>query len=225
MVTVSNLLESFRDKQYLFFDLDGTLVDSSPCHERAYLSALDKHAPHLAPRFCYETFKGKRTDESFTELGVSDPTLVRELTAHKQADYRARVERGEVQLIAAARELLQHLHDGRRKLFLVTSASARSTEAILTHFHLKDFFQDIVTGNDVAKAKPAPDCYLHAIDAAGIDASLGIAIEDAEAGISSAREAGLHVIAVNNAELAGRPEYAGPLEQLLHAFHGREEQV
>jgi HAD superfamily hydrolase (TIGR01509 family) len=57
-------------------------------------------------------------------------------------------------------------------------------------------FQAIVTGDDVARRKPAPDVYVEALRRLGADAAASIAIEDSGPGIASAKSAGLTVVAV-----------------------------
>lgn len=212
--SAANLLKT----ECFLFDLDGTLVDSNPCHERAYLEALSDRLPEVAARFVYEHCKGRPTREAIRLYGVDQPALIEELTEAKQAAYRRLVEAGAVQLLPHAHALLSLLRERGKRLFLVTGASARSTRAVLTSLAIHDWFDRIVTADDVSAGKPAPDCWLVCCERASIPRDTAIVLEDALSGVESARAAGLACLAVNNPELAALPEYAGTLEDVLLAL-------
>ena len=201
----------------ILFDLDGTLVDSNACHERAYRTVLQPRLPELAATFNYEPCKGRRTKDALRDLGLTDENLIEELNAAKQQAYRDLVESGSVDLISGARELLSALRERGKRLFLVTGGSARSTESVLRGFAILDWFESITTADDIVNSKPAPDCWLNCLADAHLDPRDAVAIEDALNGILAARAAGLDGIAINNPALAALPEYACSLRDLLAA--------
>jgi len=214
----SSLSQLLRERDCLLFDLDGTLVDSNSCHERAYLIALGPKLPELAARFNYEPCKGRRTKDALRDLGLEDEDLIEELNAAKQQAYRELVEAGAVDLIPFAREVLAALRDRGKRLFIVTGSSRRSTESVLRALGIYEWFEDIVTADDIVNSKPAPDCWQKCLAIAQIEPGRALVIEDAWNGIISARAAGLDAIAVNNPELAHLPEYAGPLGNIHEAL-------
>jgi HAD superfamily hydrolase (TIGR01509 family) len=213
----SDLARLLREKSCFLFDLDGTLVDSSPCHERAYLRALEARFPEIARSFSYERFKGRRTSDALRALGIEDDALVHELTEAKQQLYREQVESGAVVLLPFAREVLEALRRQDKRLFLVTGGSRRSTLSVLRNLGIAERFELIITADDVEHGKPAPDCWLACMERAGISPPAALAVEDARSGIVSARAAGIDSIAINNRELADLPEYAGSLRDLSAA--------
>ncbi|MDE3196444.1 MAG: hypothetical protein KGN84_08875, partial [Acidobacteriota bacterium] len=77
-------LARLLSRESFLFDLDGTLVDSNACHERAYLSALGPRLPELAARFNYEPCKGRRTKDALRDLGLTGEALIEELNTAKQ---------------------------------------------------------------------------------------------------------------------------------------------
>ena len=79
---------ALRDKRHLLFDLDGTLVDSSPAHAAAFREALLALAPALAPGFDYERVRGVETRAAMRMLGVDEARLARAVDAKREA-YRA----------------------------------------------------------------------------------------------------------------------------------------
>ena len=211
-------LTSLLLREAFLFDLDGTLVDSNACHERAYLIALRPRLPDLAAGFNYESCKGRRTKDALRDLGLTEESLIEELNSTKQQAYRNQVESGAVQLFPGAREFLSALRARGKRLFVVTGGSARSTESVLNGLGILHWFEAIVTADDIVHSKPAPDCWLNCLAAARLEPQNAVAIEDALNGIHAARAAGLDAIAINNPKLAGLPEYAGTLFDLLAAL-------
>lgn len=80
---------------------------------------------------------------------------------------------------------------------LVTTASRRNALDLLERFGMLELFDGFVFGEDVEQGKPSPEAYLKAMDLMGADADRCIAIEDSEAGLASARAAGLLVAKVS----------------------------
>ncbi|HIA51683.1 MAG TPA: HAD family hydrolase [Candidatus Melainabacteria bacterium] len=200
------------------FDLDGTLIDSSPCHERAFLKTLESDQPHLAGSFIYEEHKGKSTRETFEALGVNDVSLLKLMTENKQRLYRQMVEDGEVVAFPGAEELLSALRSGGHRLWVVTAASRHSAESALSKLGLISYFEALITGDEASKTKPAPDLYLKCLTDHSIQPRTALALEDALTGIQSAQAAGLNVLAVNNTELSHLPEFVGSLKDLHEAW-------
>lgn len=200
------------------FDLDGTLIDSSPCHERAFFSTLEIDQPHLIDAFVYEEHKGKSTKETFQSLGIFDADLLTLMTQRKQALYRQMVEAGEVNAFTGAEDLLQALQSRGHRAWLVTGASRRSAESALAKLGLINYFEALITGDQTPKTKPAPDLYLKCLADHSIDPDSAVALEDALPGIQSAQAAGLTVLAVNNSELSHLPEFVGSLKDLLDTW-------
>ena len=204
-----------RDRECILFDLDATLVDSNACHERAYLTVLRPRLPELAARFDYEPCKGRRTRDALRDMGLTDEALIEEINAAKQQAYRDLVDEGAVAFLPGARELLAELRNRGKRLFLVTGGSARSTAQVLGRLGIAEWFEAMITADDIVHSKPAPDCWIQCLAAARVDAYLAVAIEDARNGIISARAAGVDAIGVNNPQLADLPEFAGLIEDLL----------
>lgn len=92
---------------------------------------------------------------------------------------------------------------------IVTSADARLADRLIAAAGLAAP-PVLVTGDDVARNKPAPDGYVLAAERLGCDPQRSLAIEDTEAGIAAARAAGMDVVAVTygRTELARNAAFA-----------------
>src|SRR5438045_3245428 len=89
----------------------------------------------------------------------------------------------------------------KQKCIPFTLASSGSRRKVLLSLHssgLEPNFSDFISGDDVSRAKPAPDPYLAAAAMLNINPSDCLVIEDSPNGILSARAAGMQVIAVTN---------------------------
>ena len=113
---------------HFLFDFDGTLVNSSPLHERAFRQTLTEAAPRALRRFDYATLKGLTTRASFIRLGVTDDALLERCVALKQELYRTAVIRGRLKAFPQARAVLSAAIDHGRRNYLVTSGSADSVK-------------------------------------------------------------------------------------------------
>jgi HAD superfamily hydrolase (TIGR01509 family) len=189
---------AFSSKRCFLFDLDGTLVDSSMAHARAFVETLQPGHPDLAQSFNYPLYAGRPTRDVFLALGLRAEPELSELTLRKQQLYRDAIERGDIIVFAGVRSLLAQLHQNGRRLFLVTGASRASTERILEVAKLTKVFEGIIAAEDISGGKPSPEPYLHALTTFGLEKSDCLAIEDAESGIRSAQAAGLEAVLIHN---------------------------
>jgi HAD superfamily hydrolase (TIGR01509 family) len=188
----------FFSKRNLLVDLDGTLVDSSPAHARAFVEALSTSHPGLAESFDYKKVAGLPTRDTFLSLGIAEEPELSDLIRRKQALYRAALDRGEVAAFPGATAFLAQLHAQGRRFFLVTGASRVSAQRILESAALARYFSGMITADDVPRGKPAPEPYLAALEKHDLNRNESIAIEDGEHGVHSAQAAKLDVITIHS---------------------------
>jgi len=179
------------------FDLDGTLVDSSPVHESAYRDILGREHPDLLADFDYRTIAGLTTLAAFRSLGLDESQSLH-CTLLKQRHYREAVESGAVREMSGAANLLAMLKARGAAIGVVTSASHASASRTLEVTGLAQHVDVLVTADDVTAPKPAPAPYLTALEKLKANAAKSVAVEDAPIGIASARAAGLKVIGVHD---------------------------
>src|SRR4051812_5739703 len=190
--------------RHFLFDLDGTLVDSSPLHEAAYRAVLATDHAHLLAGFDYRAIAGLPTQAALAQLGVAQEDIPR-LTQAKQAHYRGALKN--LKPLPGAVDLLAVLRERGDEIAIVTSASRTSAQAAMAVTGLAAFVPIVVASEDVASAKPAPDPYLAALKLLDAKPSHSIAIEDALSGVLSARAAGLKVIGMHHEALRGLSDF------------------
>lgn len=178
----------------VIFDLDGLLTDTERLHWRAYHEALQAHGATLTEADYVEHWvrAGKGIGEWVAQRGLNlDPLALR---AHKSKRYLELLATG-LRPMAGALELLEKLR-GKKTLALASSSYRDAVEGALRGLDIAHHFQAIVSAQDVARVKPAPDIFLTAARRAGAMPSQCLVLEDAEKGVLAAREAGMSCIAV-----------------------------
>jgi beta-phosphoglucomutase-like phosphatase (HAD superfamily) len=101
------------------------------------------------------------------------------------------------------------LSEQRLQVAVATSSEASYTEFTLQHAGLEGLFEIVVTGDEIARGKPAPDIYLEAARRLQVVPAACVALEDSEAGILAATRAGMRALLV--------PDSPGPSDLAVQA--------
>jgi mannitol-1-/sugar-/sorbitol-6-phosphatase len=171
----------------VLFDLDGVLIDSTACITRHWRQWADQHGLDLDT--IMQAAHGVRTIET---IRLVAPNLDAEreearFTAHEVDDTEG------VYAIEGARRLVAALPDDAWTI--VTSGGSALARARLRAVGLP-IPGALVTGDDVARGKPAPDPYQIGAARLGVPVERCIVIEDAPAGIHSGTAAGMRVVGI-----------------------------
>ena len=103
---------------------------------------------------------------------------------------------------------------------LASSANRPVIDAVLAASGLDGCFAATVSGEEVAHGKPAPDVYLAAAAALGIEPSDSAAVEDSSNGLRAAAAAGMLVIAVPNREFPPAADALALADLTLRSLEG-----
>lgn len=213
-----NVQIDWSAKQAVIFDFDGTIADSLPLHERAYLEVIRSDAPDLGCRFDYERFIGMETSAVFRSLGC-DGVRAGELAAKKRDRYGELVDAGQLHFMPGADAFLNALPSMAFRKFIGTSGSPRSISRALKALDIAPQFEQVLTSSDVEAGKPAPDIYLAVVARFGLDPISCAVVEDSANGVAAARAAGIHVIGVYNRQIAELVDlYVEKLADLIGVF-------
>lgn len=184
----------------VLFDMDGTLVDSEKLWEVALQVLYSRLGGELTPAVREATVGGSAESLMriiYTDLGLEPDAD--EMAAHTDwlHNYTADLFDGGLPWCDGARELLDTLADSAVPMALVTNTRRALTERALDSIG-RHYFAASVCGDEVVRAKPAPDPYQRAAALLGFDPAQCLAIEDSVTGAASAEDAGCPVLVVPN---------------------------
>ncbi|EFH89205.1 HAD family hydrolase [Ktedonobacter racemifer] len=179
----------------VIWDLDGVIIDSADSHRKAwYRLAQDLNIPYSDEQF-WSTF-GWRNDAIIpTMVGEATPERIKELADRKEAYFRD-YARHTIAFLPGSEELLAALHKAGYPQALASSTPRENIALISEVLGLERYLNALVSGEEVARGKPAPDVFLKAADSLGVAPTRCLVIEDAVAGIEAARAGGMRSIAV-----------------------------
>jgi beta-phosphoglucomutase len=184
-----------RAARALVFDFNGTLSHDEPVLYAIYAELFAEHGRPLTEAEYFGGLAGN-TEEAIIGgwLGVEGDKL-RALVEERVERYRRLADGSTVP--ARIREAVRHAA-GRVPVGIVSGAYRREIEPVLTGAGLVDAVTVIVAAEDVRHGKPDPEGYLLAVRALGDGLAPAdvVAFEDTEAGVASARGAGLRCLAV-----------------------------
>ncbi|MBP7022474.1 MAG: beta-phosphoglucomutase [Bacteroidales bacterium] len=195
------------------FDLDGVVVDTAKYHYQAW-KRLANELGFEFDESHNERLKGvsrMRSLEILLEVGgLSFPQeKMEQLAARKNewyVEYISRMTPNEI--LPGSKELLEELRAKGIKLAL--GSASKNTPLIMDRIGLKDHFDAIIDGNIISIAKPAPDIFLAASKAIGVEPPCCIVFEDAEAGVEAAINAGMRVVGIGNPQVLKRANLVVP---------------
>ncbi len=199
-----------KHKTGFIFDLDGVIVDTAKYH---YL-AWKKLADELGIEFTEEDnerFKGvsrKRCLEILLEMGGIEATeeQFNAWLLEKNEDYLAYIDTmDETEILPDVPKVLQYLRTNNIPMAL--GSASKNAKPILEKVNLLSYFDTVVDGNEVSKAKPDPEVFIKASEKLGTRPEHCVVFEDALAGIEAANSAGMTSIGIGDAEILSNAKF------------------
>jgi beta-phosphoglucomutase len=183
------------------FDFDGVIANSEPLHFQAFRDLLAGEGVTLSDRDYYDRYLGFDDAGVFRAVGV-ERMRIDDLVKQKAVRLEA-LERDVSILFPGAAAAIRRLA-ASMPLAIASGAIGAEIRRVLEREHLSQFFAAVVSADDTAKSKPAPDPYLRVV--AQLDAACGgrlaarecVAIEDSRWGLESARTAGLKTVGITH---------------------------
>ncbi len=183
----------------IVFDLDGVLIDSEGVWERArrdVVATFGGTYPDGATRAVMGMSAPEWSRYLHDVLGVPlEPERINEeVVARVAASYRESLP-----LMPLAAHVVEEI--AKSYPLAIASSSNRSLiELVLELAEIRQHFRVVVSSEEVARGKPAPDVYVRAAELLGIAPATCVAVEDSTNGIFSATKAGMFVIAIPTAD-------------------------
>ncbi|MFA6084917.1 HAD family hydrolase [Mucilaginibacter sp.] len=188
----------------VIFDMDGTLVDNTPFHFRAWQALFKLHNMGELSKQTYQseisgvpilnTVK-KHFGSQYDDAGLD--VLVNE----KQELYRQAFQ-PYLRPINGLENFLAELKDAGIKMALATSSDIHDVEFIFNTVPIRQYFDAIIIGSMVSEPKPSPLIFLKAAEQLNIRPEKCVVFEDSTSGLKAGNNAGMKVVGITTSHPA-----------------------
>lgn len=185
----------------IIFDFDDTLVDADTLHIEAWEKTLVDHNIKN-----FDDFRSLRAEKMMGKSSLHNAQLIVEHYKINTTpeDFFHKKTKIFIELITRLKLLPGAIHSLKLfkkaglKLAIATGSPKEYIEKALKQFKIFNYFTTIITSEDVSKGKPDPETYLKACQELRLLPKECLVIEDATAGVESAKAAGCKCIAIPN---------------------------
>ena len=184
-----NKLEVYPKAQALIFDLDGTLADTMPVHFMAYKIILKDFGIDFTPEI-FATLAGVPAVDTIKKLNKMFGTSMgpEEIGHYKEREYEKIMHK--MKPISPVVDLVKKYH-GKLPMAIGTGGYKRLAWKTLEILNLDEYFNVLVSSEDVQHPKPHPETFLTCADKLGVLPETCQVFEDGELGIKAAQAAGM----------------------------------
>ncbi|MEH6680436.1 MAG: beta-phosphoglucomutase [Sediminicola sp.] len=197
-------------KRGFIFDLDGVIVDTAKYHYLAWKKLADRLGIVFTEEH-NELFKGvsrRRCLEILLEMGnlkVQNEQF-EAMLVEKNQDYLQSIAHMDAsEILPGVSLVLEFLRKSQMPMAL--GSASKNAVPILEMVGLRHYFDVVVDGNHVSRAKPDPEVFLLAADGIGMRAGDCVVFEDAVAGIRAANAGGMVSVGIGNANVLSEAKY------------------
>jgi beta-phosphoglucomutase family hydrolase len=180
----------------IIFDCDGTLADTMPAHYEAWMATLDEYELVMSEDRFYAL--GGWPTRRVAELLIGEAG--RAIDAGRLSQQKESRFEEMLHLIKPIEPVVDVVrrYRGTLPMAVATGAVRPICHQILHQIGVRDCFDTIVSSEDVAHHKPAPDIFLEAARRLGVSPTVCRVYEDTDPGIEAARAAGMEYIDVRS---------------------------
>jgi len=186
-----------KQHEAFIFDMDGLLLDTEKICWECFRKACSEF--NYEPDFeIYKKCIGRKPEEGNLILKQGFDPFIPFDTVHSKWNefYHNFVDHEKIPLKPGIYAVLNFLHRNGAKLAVATSTERHLALIKLTRTGIIDFFDLVVSGDQVKYSKPHPEIYLTAAEQLGVQPENCLAFEDSDSGVRSAYSAGIKVIQI-----------------------------
>jgi beta-phosphoglucomutase-like phosphatase (HAD superfamily) len=193
------------------FDFNGTLSDDEPILYRIFAGLFAEHGRPLTEQEYYDELAGYSDEEIVYRWLGRDHPAVDEVVAQRVARYRTAVADGST-IYPEVRDAVRYAAE-LVPCAICSGAARAEIEPVVEAAGIAPLLVAIVPADDVTEGKPDPEGYLRALSllGGGLSAEQVLVFEDTEAGVASAKSAGMRCVGITRTLGAARLEQADEL--------------
>ncbi|WP_317202077.1 HAD family phosphatase [Janthinobacterium sp.] len=200
---------AMQTPQLMLWDLDGTLIRSEELHQEAIRQACRALGRPTDGEL--DIPPGSDGAAAYRHLfGISPGQALPDQYAawYRMANEYVIANLAGTEAVGGALECCAWFAARGVSQSVVSNSDPRVIDASLRHLGIRGRFEHLCSGDEVARGKPAPDVYLHALALHGVDAASCLVFEDSRNGMTAAKAAGLRVVAVTDSlRLAAQADF------------------
>lgn len=183
----------------VIFDMDGVIIDSEPIHFEVDMQTMRDLGFNISSEEL-EKYVGTTNEYMFTDLKnrYNINQSIEEIINYKVEIAKNKVIESDLEPIEGIKELLLDLKNKNISTAIASSSPRNFIDVVVSKFNLRDYFNFIVSGEEVDNGKPAPDIYIETAKKLGLHPEECTVIEDSRNGVLAAKAAGMKCIGFQN---------------------------
>jgi len=196
----------------IIFDLDGVLTDTSEYHYLAWKHLADDEGIPFTRQENDEHLRGVSRRESLMYIirgRTYSEEQIQEMMDRKNRYYNEMIKTMTPNdLVPGGRELLQEIRQAGIKV--AVASGSKNCRLVLEHLDIMNYLDGVADGYSVSNSKPAPDIFVFAAGLVNTPTSQCLVVEDADAGIESAKTGGMMALGIGPNERFHRADKVLP---------------
>jgi beta-phosphoglucomutase len=183
------------------FDMDGTLIDNTPFHFKAWQQLFKKRGlPELSREIYLSEISGVPILNTLKKYFGEDldEAELKALAKEKQQLYEIAFL-PYLRPINGLENFLAELKDAGVKIALATSSNMDDVDFIFETIPIRQYFDVVITGSMVSQAKPSPQIFLKAAEQLNTRPEKCVVFEDSISGLKAGNNAGMRVVGITTA--------------------------
>lgn len=185
-------------KKGFIFDMNGTMIDDMGYHLEGWFNILNNDLGANLTREAVRREMYGKNDELLVRIFGEDRFTREEMDKwglEKERRYQ-QVYLPHLALIPGLQTFLDRAREMGIPMAIGTAAIPFNVDFAVDNLHIREYFQSIVTANDVVRSKPDPEVFLKAAEKLGIEPADCIVFEDAPKGVEAAANAGMKAVVI-----------------------------
>ncbi len=186
----------------ILFDMDGVLIDAMPFHAEAFQIAFRELAKFEIDKkdvFLLEGMPGPELiREIFKKMKQSEPeeNVIKSISERKKSLFK---KKEKARIFEGVKELLDLLTDMKCIKAVVSGASENEVKSLLGDNGILDYFDLVISGEDLTEGKPSPEPFVAALKKLGLRSEEALVVENSPLGVNSAVRAKIpFIVTLNN---------------------------
>ena len=185
----------------IIFDMDGTLMNNTPYHYKAWQILFKKYNRNLTFNQYKKDISGRTSVEIFQTFFGKEMTTeeITKCASEKNLLYR-QLYKPHIKPVDGLLTLLNEIYKAAITMYVATSGTPQNVRFMFENIPIEKYFSRVIDASEVTHGKPAPDIFLKAASYVNAAPAKCIVFEDSVNGIAAARAAGMKVIGVATTE-------------------------